>query len=856
MPTNRIQRVFAVVGALSLTAFFTSRLLAKHPNNAGPADPPIRFPLPPPEPLSAEQEMKTFKLAAPGLKLELAAAEPLVEDPIQIAFDEKGRMWVVEIRGYMHGLEGEGEKDPTGRIKILESTKHDGVYDKATVFLDNLLMPRAVVPVRGGALVAEPPNLSFYKEANGKTVGEPTLVVSNFGTKGGQPEHMANSLIPGLDNWVYSANHVARFRFTGGKWVAAADKGRGQWGLAQDDYGRLYFNYNSDVLRSDVVPALYLLRNPSWPGTSGTNVQIMRDQTVWPGHQTPGVNRGYDDATLRDDGTLRTVTATCGVHVYRGGLFPPEWAGNVFACEPAGNLVKRMLVTESEGTLKAQNAYYGAEFLTSTDERFRPVNVATGPDGALYVVDMYRGIIEHERYITNYLQKNIEQRKLVAPIHRGRIYRIYPSGASPSPFKFPTDTPGLIQCLTSANGWVRDTAQRLLVERHDFDNVDPLVHMAAAGPTPLSRLHALWALDGMNQMQMPIATAALNDPDAHVRAAAIRLCEQYLIPATRPQVLPALTKLVSDPAPTTRVQLLLTLSAVPDPQADDAVAAILESAAGIQPALMRDATLSGLRGRELEFLEKLLARPAWSGQSSARAEMLAALARCVYMAHRAQPVERLLQLAADQQGGSAWRGVAILRGCADPIVGSVRRTPKMLYLSKKSEALTSLTESSDRTVRTMAGRVDKTLAWPGKPGVPPPPVIAPLTTAQQAQFDHGKQLYANICGACHQLSGTGQEGLAPPLVDSEWLLGSPQQTVRIVLNGVTGPIKVNGVEFQLEMPALATMNDQDIADVLTYARREWEHGADPVSPETVKQIREATKDRAATWTAPELQRIR
>jgi len=145
---------------------------------------------------------------------------------------------------------------------------------------------------------------------------------------------------------------------------------------------------------------------------------------------------------------------------------------------------------------------------------------------------------------------------------------------------------------------------------------------------------------------------------------------------------------------------------------------------------------------------------------------------------------------------------------------------------------------------------------PGKPGVPPPPVIAPLTAPQQAQFDHGKQLYANICGACHQLSGAGQEGLAPPLIDSEWLLGSPQKTVRIVLNGVTGPIKVDGVEFQLEMPALATMNDQDIADVLTYARRDWEHGADPVSADDVKQIREATKDRAATWTAAELQRIR
>ncbi|HXE53675.1 MAG TPA: hypothetical protein VN541_11695, partial [Tepidisphaeraceae bacterium] len=199
---------------------------AKHPTNAGPENAPIRFPLPPPEPLSAAQEMTTFKIQ-PGFQIDLAAAEPLVEDPIQITFDEKGRMWVVEFRGYMHTMEGGGEKEPTGRIKILESTRHDGVFDKATIFLDHLVMPRSVMPIRGGALVAEPPELAFYKEENGHA-GQKTVVTNNYGARGGQPEHMANGLTWGMDNWIYSADYSERFRWMGGKWELGADRGRGQ----------------------------------------------------------------------------------------------------------------------------------------------------------------------------------------------------------------------------------------------------------------------------------------------------------------------------------------------------------------------------------------------------------------------------------------------------------------------------------------------------------------------------------------------------------------------------------------------------------------------------------------------------
>lgn len=854
MLSKRMTWIFGWTAACVALGSASVRLLARHPTNPGPADPAIRFPLPAPKVLLPQEELKTFRLQA-GFRIELVASEPMVEDPVAISFDARGRMWVVEMRGYMHDMEGTGEDQPTGRIKVLESTNGDGSYDKATVFLDGLVMPRAVLPVRGGALVGEPPNIWFCKESghDGKA-GEKIAVASDFGTRGGQPEYMANGLTPDLDNWIYAANYSKRLRFQGGKWIAEAIEPHGQWGLTQDDSGRLYFDYNEDLLRANLLPAPYFLRNPNWPGTSATNVRVMLNQTVWPSHPTPGVNRGYEEGVLRDDGTLRACTANCGPCVYRGDLFPPNVQGNVFICEPAGNLVKRVMLGESRGLLQAQNVYYGAEFLTSTDERFRPVNLTTGPDGALYLVDFHRGVLEHERFITNYLAKNIQQRKLESPVHLGRIFRIIPDrGPRPTPFRMPAgDGPKLVECLAHPNGWVRDMAQRLLVEKHDSNLTTALERMAASYPNPLARLHALWTIEGMNQIEMPIALAALGDRDEHVRAAAIRMCEPFLVPATRPQVLPPLLKLTADPHPSVRLQLLLTLSVLPDENAQDSVASMLESVDVAEPALARDCALSGMWGRELEFLRRLVARPAWEQQSSDRADMLSALSRCVLAERRAESIKRLLKIAAEQSGEVAWRRVALLRAIELHVPPPARRLPKLIYLDAEPQALASLLNAGDEPTRKLAGAIAEHLAWPGKPGVPPPPKVTPLTPSQQALFERGRQIFTNVCAACHQLSGLGQQGLAPPLVDSEWLLGPEQRTIRIVLNGLRGPVKVEGMEYHLEMPAIGTLPDDDIAAVLTFARRSWDHIAGPVDPHTVRQIREQTKTRAAAWTADEL----
>ncbi|MEO6740309.1 MAG: dehydrogenase, partial [Chthoniobacteraceae bacterium] len=426
-----------------------------HNKNAGPESFEIKFKLPPPKPLTPEEELKTFKVAK-GFHVELVAAEPMIQEPVAQAWDEKGRLFVCEMRGYMQDVEGKGEDQALGRIVMLEDTDGDGKMDKRTVFADGLVLPRALACVNGGLLVAEPPVLWFMKDTKGTGVADLKEQVDGaYGVRGGQPEHMANSTTRFLDNWIYSANHAMRYKLKDGKWINESTSSRGQWGMTQDDYGRPFYNFNSDFLRANFVPETLYKRNPNFAASAGAGVQILKDQTCWPSHQTPGVNRGYEPKQLRADGTLATCTATCGAGIYRGGLFPKEFAGNAFIPEPSGNLVKRVIIEEKDAVLTAKNAYgEKTEFMTSTDERFRPVNAYTGPDGALYITDMYRGVIQHKGFLTHYLIANILDRKLEQPINQGRIWRIVPDGAKLQTVKLPDESAKIVDFLGHKNGIV------------------------------------------------------------------------------------------------------------------------------------------------------------------------------------------------------------------------------------------------------------------------------------------------------------------------------------------------------------------------------------------------------------------
>ncbi len=800
--------------------------------------------------LTGEQEIAAFKLPK-GFHVQLVAAEPMVQHPVAIAFDPDGRLWVCEMRGYMPNAAGTGENEPNGRISVLEDTNGDGKMDKSTVFLDGLVLPRAIGLARDGILVAVPPKLLFCRDTNrdGKC-DEQTVVATDYGD-GRQPEHQANGLMYGLDNWIYSVNHDRRYKNDGfGKWIADVAPGAGQWGITQDNFGRLFYNTNSDYLRGDIVPSRYVVRNPHYRGI-GMNGQLDRDQSCWPAIPT-AVNRGYRERQLRD-GKLRTFTAACSPMIYRGGLFPREFDGNAFVCEPSASLIRRAIVSESSDLeLSSKNAYDEDEFLTSTYERFRPVALANGPDGALYVVDMHHGLLQHKAYLTPYLKNKYLKRTLDQHLMTGRIFRIVPDNAKlmPRPRLTKAKNAELLAALSSPNGWWRDTAQRLLVERNDMNNVVKLKEIQKTGTTNLARIHALWTLEGMRRLDPSAVRIALADTDPHVRAMAIRAGETILASARREEVLPDILKLAGDMNPTVRLQFALTISEVALPEANQALARVLDDG---KNAYIRDAAVTGLRGRELEFLQRLLADPNWEKGSPAREDVLTALSRAITSEANPKRVNALLETIASQSGANQWRQQPLLEGIAQLASGLPARKP--IILPNEPAALAALEQSKEANVVNELARAQKILVWPGKPGYVPPPPPKPLTPAQRDRFLAGEKVYGTVCVQCHKPDGMGLAGLAPPLVGSEWALGPEERAIRIVLNGIRGPITVNGEGFNLEMPNLAMLSDEQIAGALTFVRRSWDNDGSPIEPETVAKIRNETKSRSEQWTERELLRI-
>jgi len=562
--------------------------------------------------LAAEDALKTFYMP-PGYHVELVASEPLIQEPVALDWDLEGRLWAVEMPGFMADIRGSNEHDPIGRVVVLEDTNSDGRMDKRTVFADGLVLARSLKVLDRGILVAEPPNVWLMRDTNGDLrVDTKERITDHYGRFEGDPQNNANGFYWGLDNRMYTAGQSnIQLRLKDGVFEVQQTLSRGEWGVSQDDGGRTYRNTNESALHVDLVQTSYYARNPNLPRTRGSYERLADDNpelnTVWPVRPNPGTNRAYQVGIDREDGSLARFTSVCAPLVYRGDRLPADVYGNVFVAEPAANLVSRLILSDDGTMIRARKAYDRGEFLASTDERFRPVFLTNAPDGTLYIADMYRGIIEHRISVTEYLRDQISSRKLDRPTSYGRIYRVvHDSTRRDTANPFARASSGqLVDALAHPNGWRRDTAQRLLVERGARSEVPNLTKLATAAADWRTRLHALWILDGLDAIQPATVMAALQDGNRDVRVSAIRLAERWLGENGHP-IQAALLKRLDDSDWAVHQQLAASIGALPAGARESAALEVLDRYAN-DPVVM-DAAMSGLRGSESIVLERLLAR--------------------------------------------------------------------------------------------------------------------------------------------------------------------------------------------------------------------------------------------------------
>jgi mono/diheme cytochrome c family protein/glucose/arabinose dehydrogenase len=839
--------------------------------------------------LSPDAAMKTIVMP-PGYRLELVVSEPMIQDPVAIDWDPDGRMWVVEMPGYMLDIQATGEHKPIGRVVVLEDTNDDGKMDKRTVFADGLVLARSLAVLDGGVLVGEPPNVWLMKDTNGDLEADTKeLVTDAYGRREANVEHNANGLFWAMDNSIYTSEVDMYLRPANGRFEVRKTLSRGQWGLSHDDAGRIFRNTNSSALYVDLVPTPYYARNPVLRRTRGSYEFLGQDgdeiNITWPIRPTRGVNRGYQAGVLREDGTLASFTAVAAPTIYRGDRLPGELYGNAFLVEPSGNLVSRIIIDDDGRGLRGRKAYARGEFMASTDERFRPVNLSSAPDGTLYVVDMYRGIIQHKGYITEYLRDQIVSRKLEQPTGLGRIYRVMheTTKRAGAPALSKASPSQLVETLSHPNGWHRDTAQRLLVQRNDKSVVPALQALVTGAKAPRTRIHALWTLDGMNGIDPETVRRALQDASRDVRVSAIRISERWLREPNHP-LHAAVLKLTPETDWAVRAQLAASLGELPAGARESALAGVLERHAG--DPVTADAALSGMHGSEAAVLDVLLRADAETPGRSAALTLVSAL---IVGGAQDAAVQALFDKVADA-GRPAWQRSALLRGAEVSLLGApAPGTPEPRGRGRataepapcptcpggragpggapafpaasasgsgrgrgtaggptlkvtREPALGALASKDTTALGKRAAAVLARVEWPGKAGVV---AAAALTPDEQARFNAGREVYQNLCVACHQVDGRGREKIATTLVGSAFALGSPEIPIRVLINGKEGAVGL--------MPPLgAVLSDQQIAAVLTYVRREWGNSAPPVDPETVARIRALVAKRTTPWTDSEL----
>jgi putative membrane-bound dehydrogenase-like protein len=744
-------------------------------------------------PYSPADALKTFTLES-GFRIESYASEPDIRSPVAMEFDENGRVYVVEAPGYPLKLDARA-----GRVILLEDTNGDGRPDRRSVFADKLAMPTGVMAWKKGVLITDAPDVLYFEDTNADGKADIRKVVLT-GFAFTNPQHTVNNPIYGLDNWIYLAHEgpagavifpdlfgdrgtdlrfpdradapslkparrMVRFRPDSGQLEYLSTNS--QFGHSADAWGHRFTVSNEDHIREEVIAAAYLTRNPDLP--VGSAMERIPDHG--PAGDVYPITRGGRVEMLSGVGSF---TSACGLTVYLGGAFPSALGLFSIVAEPVHNLVHRDVLTPSGATYVAKRADERAEFLASTDPWFRPVNFSIGPDGAIYMVDYYREIIEHPEWMATHTHTSPD---LYKGEDRGRIYRISPETPLPRPGTIrlgQASTGELVQRLASPNIWWRRTAQRLLVDRGGADAVPPLAALFASSQSAVARLHALWTLDGLQKLETPLIDKALADPEPGVRENAILLAEPRM--SANPTLIERLLTMERDPDRRVQFQLLLTLGAIDSRASRDAQHRLLANA--IDDPWMQIAALSASSDRAPALFRSAAAftdRP-----TSGRARFFHQTAAVIGARRKTAEIRELLgKLHKSATPGSSWWLAATLDGLAQGFGTS----PPRIDLGQ--DLLLKLFERPDADVRRASLRV---LRATGLPSGAAPVLVRAATTAQNAGGDPAAR--ADSIGLLALDDPAAHEPLFKKLVD-------PQQPDAVQAAAVRGLARVKG-------PAVAT----------------------------------------------------
>lgn len=628
------------------------------------------------EALTPEEALKSFTMKDDRLVVSIFATEPQVLDPVEMVFDEDGNAFVVEMPDYPAKPD---DGSLGGAIRMLTDTNGDGRMDSVTVFADHLSEATSILPWQGGLLVAAAPNIMFLKDTTGDHRADVKEILFT-GFFADNSEAQITNLRYSIDNWIYASNtgREGEIRFTrnpnakpvsvkGGDFRFRLDRGQfevesssGQFGLAIDDWGNRFFTENSLHVQQAPIPARYLYRQKHLPPTEPTvNISdhdpIMHQETpapYWRQERTKRRNAQFKEANLdRHEYADDHYTGASGGTYYGGNGLPTDYYGSIFTGEVAGNLIHRDVLKRSPNSPRfiAQRGKGETdhEFLASTDPWFRPVNFTVGPDGALYVIDMYRQHIETPTAIPDDLKEDMDFRN---GSKLGRIYRIAAKTSKPAaiqPNLRRKTSSELVALLAHPNQWWRLQAQRLLLEKQD-KTIIPAVQQLFVNPTdPRARLHAFFVLEGLNALDARLVKQAMQDTQSDIRAYGIMLAERFS------DCLPQLIDKANDPSLPVVFQAALSLGQFPAQQVAPALAGILEKY-GKDP-WFRTAVLSSDAGSSVELARQLAESAYFNSASPEKDILLTDLAFIVGSRNRKGEAVQLLSLFSNQPH---WQQVA------------------------------------------------------------------------------------------------------------------------------------------------------------------------------------------------------